>query len=101
MDGLARKPVVHRHRDQARAHDAVIGGDEFGAVGRQDRDAVAACKAALRQRARDALRHGVELGIGVFARHLLAAEIDDRDLGEVAVARDQVAEVGEFGLRSR
>ena len=38
------------------------------------------------ERARDALGHGVELGIGELARHLLAAEIDDRDLGEIAVA---------------
>ena len=35
--------------------------------------------------------------IGVLARHLLAAEIDDRELGEVAVAPDQVAEVFEPG----
>ena len=97
MDGLLRKPVVHRHRDEARAHDAEIGRDEFGAVGREDRDAVAALEAALGERARHADRHGVELEIGVLGRHLFAAEIDDRDLGEVAVAPDQVAEIFELG----
>ena len=50
-------------------------------------------KPALGERARDAHRHGVELGIGVLARHLLAAEIDDRDLGQVAIAADQIAEI--------
>ena len=95
MDGLLRELEVHRHRDKARAHDAVIGREIFGAVGREDRDAVAAREAALGQRARDAVRHGVELGIAEFARRLLAAEIDDGDLGQVAVANDQIAEVGE------
>ena len=94
MDGLARKAVVHRHRDEARAHDAVVGGEIFGAVHRQDRDAVAALEATLDQRARDAHAHGVELGIGVLARRLLAAEVDDRDLGEIATADNQVTEIG-------
>ena len=57
----ARKPEVHRHRDEAGAHDAEIGGEIFGAVGRQDGDAVAAREAAPAQRARDAIRHRVEL----------------------------------------
>ena len=35
MDGLARKLEVHRHRDEAGAHDAEIGGEIFGAIGRQ------------------------------------------------------------------
>ena len=52
----------------------------------------------LRKRARDAVRHGVELEIGELARRLLAAEIDDGGLGQVAVADDQVAEVGEGGI---
>ena len=81
IDGLARKPVVHRHRDQARAHDAEISGEIFGAVGGQDGDALAAREAALCERARHAHGHGVELGVGEFARHLFAAEIDDRELG--------------------
>ena len=96
MDGLLRKPVVHRHGDEARAHDAEIGGDEFGAVGRQDGDAVAARKAALGERARHALGHGVERGVGVFGRRVLAAEVDDRELGDVALAIDQVAEIFEL-----
>ena len=60
MDGLARKLEVHRHRDEAGAHDAVIGGDVFGAIGRQDGDAVAAREAARGERTRDAIRHPVE-----------------------------------------
>ena len=35
IDGLARKAIVHRHRHQARAHDAEVGGEIFGAVGRR------------------------------------------------------------------
>ena len=97
MDRLARKLEVHRHRDQAGAHDAVIGGEIFGAVGREDGDAVAARQAALGQRTRDAVRHPVELGIAELARSLFAAEVDDGDLVEVAIAADQVAKIGEVG----
>ena len=66
----------------------------------------AAPEPALRQRASHAHGHGIELGVAVFARHLLAAEIDDRDLGEIAVARDQVADpqrrfqFGEVGVEA-
>ena len=47
MDGLAGKLEIHRHRNQARAHDAVIGREIFGAIGGEDGNAIAACKAAL------------------------------------------------------
>ncbi len=93
MDGLARETIVHRHRDKAGAHDAEIGRDKFGAVGREDGNPVAARKPASGQRAGDGHRHAVELGIGVFDRRLLAAQIDDRDLGEVGVVADQIAEI--------
>ena len=96
IDGLLRKPVIHRHSDQARAHDAEIGGDELDAVGRQDGDAITAGKAALGKAARDSHRHRIELGIAVFTRRLLAAEVNDRELGHVAVSTDQIAEVLEF-----
>ena len=97
MNGLARKAIVHRHRDEACAHDAEVGREIFGAIHRQDGNAVAALETAFRQRACDRHAHRIELGVGVLARRLLAAEIDDRDLGEIAVADDQVAEVGEGG----
>jgi len=45
-------------------------------------------QAALDQRAGDAVRHGVELREAELAWRLLAAEIDDRDFAEVAVAPD-------------
>ena len=80
MNGLARKLEIHRHGDQAGAHDAVIGREIFGAIGGEDGDAIAARKAALCQRPGDAVRHGVEPGIAELARDLLAAEIDDRGL---------------------
>ena len=51
----------------------------------------------LPQRAGHAVRHGVELRIAEFARRSFAAEVDDRGLAEIAVAADQVAEIGEAG----
>ncbi len=101
MDGLLREFEIHRHRDEARTHDAVVGREIFGAIGREDRDPVAADEAAPGQRTRDAIRHGVELEIAELAWRLLAAEIDDRDLGHVAVANDQIAEIGEGRHRTR
>ena len=95
MDRLLRELEVHRHGDEAGAHDAVIGREIFGAVGGEDGDPVAAGEAALGERARDAVGHGIELRIAEFARRLLAAEIDHRDLRHVAVADHQVAEIGE------
>ena len=95
MDRLSGKLEVHRHRDEARAHDAVVGGKIFGAVGRQDCDTVAACQAALSQGARHSHRHTVQLRVAVLARRLLAAEINNSGLAEIAVAPDQIAEIGE------
>ena len=94
MNGLARKLEIHRHRNEAGAHDAVIGGDIFGAVGGKQRDPVAALQAALDERARDAVRHGVELRERELARAVFAAEIDDRDFCQIAIAPDQIAEIG-------
>ncbi len=93
----ARELEVHRHRDQAGAHDAEIGGEIFGAIGGEDATRSPRASPRLSERARDAVRHGVELRVGEFARGCLAAEIDDRDLAQVAVAADQVAEIGEGG----
>src|SRR5258708_27647902 len=97
MDSLARKLEIHRHRDEAGAHDAVIRREILGAVGRKDRDPLAALEATGEQGARDAVRHLVERAVADLARRLLAAEIDDRDLVEIAVAADQVTEVLEVG----
>ena len=99
MDGLARILEVHRHRDQPGTHDAVVSGEIFGAIKRQERDAVAAPQTALAERPRHAVRRGIELREGEFARPLLAAEIDDRGFRQVAVADDQVAEIFEPGSR--
>ena len=79
MNGVAREFEIHRHGDEACAHDAVIGSDIFGAVGGKQRDPVAALQAALDQRAGDAVRHGIELRERELARAVFAAEIDDRD----------------------
>jgi hypothetical protein len=100
MDRLARKLEVHRHRDQAGADDAVVGGEIFCAVGGKNSDAVAARQAALGQRTRDAVRHPVELGMAEFARRLLTAEVDDGDLVEVALATDEIAKIPKARHRS-
>src|SRR5947209_1181540 len=95
MNGLARELEVHWHRDQAGTHDAVIRGNKLSAIGGEDADAIPTRDAALRQGAGDAVRHVVDLAKRELARHLLAAEIDDRDLVEVAVAWNEIAEIGE------
>ena len=95
MNRLAREFEIYRHRDEARAHDAVISRDIFGAVGGEHRDPVAALQPALGERAGDAVRHDVELREREIPRALLAAEIDDRDLVQIAIAPDEIAEVGE------
>ncbi len=97
MDGLARKLEIDRHRHQAGPHDAEIGGDKFGPIGRQDCHSVAAPKAPRQQGARDAVRHLVERPVAEFSRRLLGTQIDHRDLVEVAIAADQVTEVLEVG----
>ena len=64
--------------------------------------AVAALQAALGERAGDAVRHSIELRESKIPWTLFAAEIDDRDLGEIAIAPNQVTEVFEirhYGLR--
>ena len=101
MDGLARKLEVDRHRDEARAHDAVVGGEIFGAIGGENRDAIAAHKPAPHKRAGDAVRHGIKLRVAELARTCLAAEVDDGDLAQIAIAADQVAEIDEGSHRQR
>ncbi len=93
LDDSARELEVHRHGDQARPHDAEIGGEIFGAVGGQNGDALAALEPAPDECARDTVCHVVELAIGELARTLFASEIDDGDFCEVAA--DQVAEIVE------
>src|SRR6516162_6046727 len=96
MNGRARKLEIDRHRDETGAHDAVIGREIFRAVGGDDGYSIPARKSARGKRAGDAVRHGVELDIADLAREL-AAEVDDRDLVEIAIAADEVPEVGERG----
>ena len=95
MNRLPRKFEIHRHRNQVGAHDAVVGREIFGPVCRQDGDTFATREASARQRARHAIGHGIEPGIVEFARCLFAAEIDDRDLVQIAVTADEVAEIAE------
>ena len=59
------------------------------------RDPVAARKPALGERARHAVRHGIDPAIAELARNLFAAEIDDRDLVQIAIAANKVTEIGE------
>jgi hypothetical protein len=80
--------------DQTGAHDAVIGGEIFGAIGGEDGHAIAAREAAPTKRAGDAIRYSVEVGIADLARDL-AVEIDDRNLAEIAIAPDEITEVYE------
>src|SRR5262249_57412748 len=65
---------VDWHSDEAGAHDAVVRREELGAVGREDRDPVAALEAARQQGARDAVRHLVEGAIAELARALRSEE---------------------------
>src|SRR5438045_3444128 len=60
-------------------------------------DAAAAREPAREQRPRHAVGHRIEARIAELARHLFAAEIHDRGLAAIAVAADQVAEIGEGG----
>ena len=94
MNGLARKAIVHRHGDEACAHDAVVRRKILGAIHRQDGNAVTALETTFRQRSCHRHAHRIELRVSVLAGRLFAAEIDDRDFGKIAVADDQVAEVG-------
>src|SRR2546430_4088887 len=100
MNGRARKLEADRHRDETGAHDAVIGGEIFRAIGGEDGHSLPARKATRGKRAGDVVSHGVELAVADLAREP-AAEIDDRDLVEIAIARDEIAEVGERGHRSQ
>src|SRR5215467_4046346 len=94
MNGRAGKLEADRHRDKTGAHDAVIGRQILRAIGGEDGHPLPARKAARAKRAGDAVAHGVERGIADLAR-ALAAAIDDSDLVEIAIARDEIAEIGE------
>src|SRR5262249_788811 len=93
--GRCRKSKIDRHRYEAGAQDSVVGGEKLGAVGGEDADPLAAPETARRERARHAVRHRIEPAVAHLARRLFAAEIDERDLVEIALALDQIAEVGE------
>ena len=95
MNCLPRKLEVHRHRDKTRAHDPVIGREILGPIGRKNRHPLAALKSALGERAGNASRHFVEVRIAELARDLLAAEIDDRGLRQIAIVAEEIAEIGE------
>src|SRR5262249_28375841 len=93
-DGLPWKLEIHRHRHETGTHDPEIGSEKFSTIGGKDADPIAARKATLQQRARDAIGHDIEPSIAELARPTLAAEIDDGNLVEVITA-DEVAEIGE------
>ncbi len=57
-------------------------------------------ESAGQEAAGDAHRHAVELGISEAAL-ALAAEVDDGELALVAVAADEIAEIGESGRHAR
>ena len=98
IDGLARELEVDRHRDQAGAHDAEVGGEIFRAVGGKDGDAVAARQSARRQRAGDAVGHRVDLRVGESRGSSSPPRSMMAILLEVAVAADQIAEIGEMRI---
>src|SRR5215468_8582372 len=87
MNGRARKLEAHRHGDEARAHDAVIGTEIFGAISGENGNAISALEPARAKRAGNAIRHGIELPVADLARDP-AGEIDDRDLAQIAIARN-------------
>ncbi len=93
MNRVAGKLEADRHRDQAGAHDAVIGRDIFGGIGGEDSDPISAREPTPAERAGDAVRHGVEARVADLARER-AAKIDDRHFVKILVARDEVAEIG-------
>ena len=96
-DGLGRQLEIHRHRDEAGLHGAEEGQQILGAIGRQDRHAIAALQAALQEPARDGAGQAAQVGVGVLA---LAAcsQVEQRDPIAWRLARDCVALVVEFHL---
>src|SRR4029077_18884262 len=96
MNGRARKLEALRHGDEARPHDAVISSKKFGAFGGENGHAISAPEPARAKRAGDAVRHGVELAVADLARDP-AGEVDDRNLAQIAIARNEIAKVGERG----
>src|ERR1700761_7766229 len=96
MNGRARKLEAHRHGDKARPHDAVISSEKFGAIGGENGNAISAPQPARAERAGDAVRHGIELAVADLARDP-AGEVDDRNLAQIAIARNKIAKVGERG----
>jgi hypothetical protein len=96
-DGRGREPMIDRHGNEAGAHDAVICSDEFRAVGREDRDPVAAREPVPGKRAGGAVRHAVEVRESKAALAAFAAKIDYGELFGIAVAPDEIAEIAESG----
>ena len=90
----ARKLEADRNRDEAGAHDPVVGREIFGAVGGEDGNAIPACEPTSTKRAGDAVRHRVKAGVADLA-NTLAAEVDDRHLVEILIATNEVTEIGE------
>ncbi len=76
FDRGRREPVIDRHRDEARPHDAETGSDEFGAIGGEHGDALPARKPSRRERAGNAVRHDIEGSVRELAFRT-AALIDD------------------------
>ena len=97
MNCLLRKLEIHRHRDQARAHDPTIGREIFRAIGGEDRHAIPAREPALCQRARNSVRHRVELRVAELPWRRFATEIDDREFRQIAVTANEIAEIGGGG----
>src|SRR5271165_2536785 len=91
MNGVAGKLEVHRHCNEAGAHDAEIGSEIFHPIGGKDGNAVAARQSAPQQGAGYPVRHGIEPPIGKLTRRLFSAEIDDGELARVTVATNKVA----------
>ena len=98
VDRFLRQLRIDGHRDQPRAHDAEVGGQDLRPVQRQDADAGAAREARLRELARDAHGHRVDRAVAVSPRRVRLAQVDDGDAVLVEAAVGQVAEVAPAGL---
>jgi hypothetical protein len=93
VDRGAGKLDVNRDRDQARAHDAEAGGEEFDPIRGDDRDPVAARETAAGERARDAVCHGVELAVRDLPRRPLATEVDHGGLVRIPVGMNEASQI--------
>src|SRR5262249_22908006 len=79
INHLWRKPVIDRNRDQTGAHDAEARSEILRAIGRKDRDTVAAFESPPRKCASDRVCRRIKGSITDFPCLSLRTQVDDRD----------------------